>query len=266
LKKLIQVFGFHLCVTAVLSSLFFGYGFAGDRPFNNSANWGGTGLMEMPNARVLDDGVIRFGAAQAGSYRWYAGTMGVLPRLEFGGRFTEFLNYHLSDEYGNNKDKAFDIKLQILKESKYIPAVAIGVNDFWGTRLFPSEYIAFSRQIYPLDITFGFGTKRLSGGASTFGVEDLGPFGGIEWNVTNRINLMAEYSPIEYEKDPFATRNQTQKASSPVNVGIRAEILRGVDLGLSWQRGDTIGFMLHFNLKLGKSILPKKPNPPAWRT
>ena len=114
-----------------LEIVFFGVGFAGDRPVNNSANWGGTGLMEIPNARVLDDGVIRFGAAQAGSYRWYAGAMGVLPHLELGGRFTEFLNQHLSDEYGNNKDKAFDVKFQLLRESKKFPAIAIGANDFW---------------------------------------------------------------------------------------------------------------------------------------
>lgn len=253
-------------LAAVIGSLFFSPAFAGDRPFNNSSNWGGTGLMEMPNARVLEDGVIRFGVAQADPYRWYAGAMGVLPRLEFGGRVTEELNYYLSPEYGNNRDKAFDLKFQILRESKKLPAIAIGMNDFHGNKLWPSEYITFSRRIDPIDFTVGLGTKRLSGDQNIFGIDDLGAFGGIEWNVNDRINLMAEYSPIRYESDVHAIQNNVKKASSPINIGARAEIFRGVDLGLSWQRGDTFGFMLHFNVKLGKSILPKQPNPPAWRT
>jgi hypothetical protein len=35
---------------------------------------------------------------------------------------------------------------------------------------------------------------------------------------------------------------------------------------MSWQRGDTFGFSAHFNLMLGKSILPKQPDPPVWKT
>jgi hypothetical protein len=45
--------------------------FSWDRPFNNPANWGGTVLMEIPNARILEDGVVRLGVAQALPYRWY---------------------------------------------------------------------------------------------------------------------------------------------------------------------------------------------------
>lgn len=267
LKKYSNLYLYAISLMAAFSSLFFGIAFAGDKPFNNTTNWGGTGLMEMPNARVLKDGVIRFGVAQADPYRWYVGAMGVLPRLEFGGRVTEVLGYEVNPEYGNFRDKAFDLKFQLFRESKYLPSVAIGLNDFHGTSLWESEYVAFSRKIYPFDLTFGLGTKRLSGGASTFGVDELGLFGGVECKISNRINLMAEYSPIQYEKDSdFSGRPLVEeKATSNVNIGARAEIFRGVDLGLSWQRGDTIGFMLHFNLKLGKSILPKQPNPPAWR-
>jgi len=111
------------------------------------------------------------------------------------------------------------------------------------------------------------GTDRLSGGNSLFGVENLGMFGGVEVNINEKINLIAEYSPIAYEKDYISFRYPVPEgAVSPINFGVRAEVLRGIDLGISWQRGNTIGVMLHGNLKLGKSILPKKPNPPAWRT
>ena len=35
-----------ICLSVILSILFFTHGFAGDRPFNNAANYGGIGLME----------------------------------------------------------------------------------------------------------------------------------------------------------------------------------------------------------------------------
>ena len=63
--------------------------------------------MEIPNARILEDGEVRFGATQALPYRWYYGGMGILPRLEFTGRLTEITNIPaLSKEYGAYKDKA----------------------------------------------------------------------------------------------------------------------------------------------------------------
>jgi len=267
-KKLILHIATIFLTAAVTSSLFFGAALAGDRPFSNSTNWGGTGLIEMPNARILEDGVLRFGVSQVEPHRFYSGSMGVLPRVEFGGWVTETRNVTVSEVYGNHKDKAFSVKLQVIKESKYLPAISIGANDFHGTRLFASEYLAISRKIAPFDITLGIGSKRYSGGSNLFGIDDIGAFGGIEWNISNRFNFIAEYCPIEYEKNPALQGIQPipKSASSKINLGVRAEIFRGVDLSLSWQRGDELGVNLNFNVLLGKSIIPKQPNPPAWRT
>jgi len=93
---------------------------AGDRPFNNAANWGGTGLIETPNARILDDGVMRLGVANADPFRWYSGAMGVLPRIEIDGRVTEVTNLPQTsfENYGSYKDKAISIKFQVISETK----------------------------------------------------------------------------------------------------------------------------------------------------
>ena len=236
--------------------------FALDQPFNNSANWGGTGLMEIPNARVIEDGVIRFGAAQALPYRWYTGGMGILPGLEFSGRLTEIRNIPVLSMpgYGIYKDKAFDVKYQILPESKELPAIAVGINDFIGTRLFASEYLALSRQYYPLDITLGIGSKRLKGPITLPFLNKYGMFGGVEIELNDRFHFIAEYNPIEYEKDRIVA--VPEGARYPVNVGLRARIFSGIDLGLSYQRGDTLGIMLHVQAKLGQPVLPYRPDPP----
>jgi len=237
--------------------------FAWDRPFNNAANWGGTGLMEIPNARILEDGVLRFGAAQALPYRWYSMGMGIFPGLEFSGRLTEITNIPaLGPGYGANKDKAFDLKYQILPESKELPAIAVGAHDFWGTRLFPAEYLVFNRQIFPFDITLGMGRKRLHGPISFPLSDDFGLFGGVELALHERLHVMAEYNPIEYEKDKSSGRGVPEGAGYPINIGLRAKILPGMDLGLSYQRGDTLGLMFHIQSELGAPVLPHRPDPP----
>ena len=248
MKALQNIFLFFLCQISLAAPAL-----CWDRPFNNSANWGGTGLLETPTARILEDGVIRFGYAQADPYKWYTGAMGVFPGLEFSGRYTDITNIPsgLGSDFGSNKDKAIDLKYQILPESKRFPALAIGLNDITGTKLFEAQYLALSRQIFPFDFTFGIGCGRLEG-----------PFGGIEWALTERFHILAEYSPIKYEEDEPSARGVPEGAKSPVNVGMRAKILPGLDVGLSFQRGDTLGFMVHLQTNLGEPIIPKRPDPP----
>lgn len=253
LKKALRFFPFFIFSQLIFLTSAFGF----DRPFNNAANWGGTGLIEIPSARILEDGVVRFGYAQANPYRWYVGGMGVFPGLEFSSRFTEIMNIPTSlIGYGAYKDKAFDLKYQILPESKLLPAVAIGLHDFHGTQLFEAQYLVLTRQIFPFDFTIGLGRKRLKG-----------VFGAIEWALHKRFHILVEYNPIEYEKDKGALRNAVPEgAELPINVGVRIKPLPGVSLGISCQRGDTFGFMVHVSAKLGEPILPKRPDPPLWHT
>ncbi len=55
---------------------------AGDEPFASPTNWGGTGLMETPTARVLREGRYRFGVSQVDPYRYYYGAISPLKGLE----------------------------------------------------------------------------------------------------------------------------------------------------------------------------------------
>ena len=124
----------------MLTPFFSAHAITSERPFNNAANWGGTGLMEIPNARVLEDGEIRAGIAQAHPFRWYSPAMGVFPGLEVDFRLTEILNSPIItpgwEGYGNDKDKALDLKYQIFPESKKFPAMAVGLHDIQGTERF----------------------------------------------------------------------------------------------------------------------------------
>jgi len=225
--------------------------------------------MEIPNARVLDDGEVRVGIAQADPYRWYVAAMGVFPGLELDFRLTELLNIEttskLFEGYGNYKDKCMDFKYQIFPESRKFPALAIGMHDIVGdSKLFEAMYLVFSRQIYPFDFTFGIGSDRLKGETSMPLLEDFGPFGGVEIALTERFNFMAEYNPIQYENDTptGGKRPVPEGADLDLNFGLRCKLFEGIYAGVSYQRGDTFGGYLHIQTKLGAPVLPKRPDHP----
>ena len=222
--------------------------------------------MEIPNARILEDGVVRLGAAQALPFRWYYGGMGILPGFEFTGRITEVTNISPEGKafgpgYGANKDKSVHLKYQIFPESKELPALAIGFDDFWGTGQFTNEYLVMSRVVYPFDFTFGVGSKRLSGGAVQFFTDNYSLFGGFELELNDRFMFMAEYNPIKYENDPTSFRGVPKGADIPVNVGLRTKLIKGIEMGVSFQRGDTLGLSLSVTSLLGDQVLPQAPDP-----
>ena len=225
--------------------------------FSQPSNWGGTGLMQIPNARVIGDGIARAGASDVDPFRTYYGTLGFFPGLELNGRITEFKNVSAGfggGNYGNNKDKAADVKYQIFDETKYLPALAVGLQDPSGTQLFRSEYVVIDRQIYPFNFTLGYGWDRLDG-----------LFGGIACQLTDRIQLMAEYDPINSQNDKAVVQEAYgDKGPSKINLGARLRLFRGGELTVTCQQGYQFGAMASLSFPLGENLLPWKPDPPYY--
>jgi hypothetical protein len=248
---------------------------AADAPFDGPANWGGTGLMETPTARVLKEGRYRIGVSQIDPYRYYYGAVSPLKGLEIDGRITEVLDVPaLTAAYGNFKDKAVDLKYQFLPEGKWWPAVAVGLMDPHGTRIYPSQYVVMSKQIYPFDFTLGFGNGRfgkkpLSSQGEGVKLElfedpntwlsDSQFFGGIEFAPFEKFSVMVEYSPIRYHEqtsDPAQGKYFREAVPSPFNFGIRWRPYRWTDIAVSWQRGNQLGVNLSVAFDLGNPLIP----------
>jgi hypothetical protein len=135
--------------------------YAGDDPFTGPSNWGGTGLMETPSARVMPEARFRAGFTTVKPYNYYYGAISPVQGLEFDGKITEVMDLpSLTPAYGNYKDKSLGMKWQFLPEGKWWPALALGIMDPFGTRVYPSQYIAASKQFYPFDVSVGFGNGR----------------------------------------------------------------------------------------------------------
>jgi len=268
-----------LCTAMLLPCVLPAPARAGDEPFTGPSNYGLTGLLETPTARVMKENRFRLGATQVQPYRFYYGTVGLFERFEINGRVTEILGVPAfqnipGSSYGNYKDKAVDFKLQVVKEGKYLPALAIAISDPTGTRLYASQSIVASKQVFPFDFSLGMGNGR-------FGKNPLPPqgegvkmemftnpsawwndsqlFGGIQFSPVDWLSLMAEYSPIRYDLqtgDPAQAKYFPKPVPSKINAGLRLKPFRWAEVDLSWQRGQEFGVSASISSDIGKPFLP----------
>ncbi len=251
---------------------------ADDAPFIYSSNRGDTGLMEIPTARIMKKNSFRLGFSQSDPYRYYYGAISPLKGLEINGRITEVMGVKSIDEdwgdYGNFKDKSFGIKYQIIPEGKYMSALSIGVMDPHGTRIYPSEYIVASKQIFPFDFTVGYGNGRFGDeplDSQDEGIkldilddpdkwlDDSNIFWGIQFAPSEKYAFMLEYSPVKYHKqtrDPAQPEYFSEKVPSEYNYGFMYSPVKWAQMTLSYQRGDTVGFNLTTVFDIGKPLIP----------
>ncbi|HHU93942.1 MAG TPA: YjbH domain-containing protein [Alcaligenaceae bacterium] len=170
------------------------------------SSMGLSGLIHMPDARMKPDGTFAVGYTHAKPYSAPYVTAQMLPFLEVTGRYTRIQGYDLSGKpgwegYGDYKDKSAGLKLRLLPENfqgyRWIPEVSIGIDDFHGTQLFRSEFIAASKRLdfdwgY-VDGTLGYGRKRIGG---LYGGLRVGLAALPDWA------LVAEYDRTRYGYDP----------------------------------------------------------------
>jgi hypothetical protein len=223
----------------------------------------------------------RVGFSMEDPYRKYYLTYGIFPNIEFNGLITEILGAPgfpsaADTGYGYYKDKAFDFKFQFLNESKYLPAMALGINDPYGTALYPSEYLVASKEIYPFDFTVGFGDGRYGSKpliASSDGLQ-LGMFTdtskwlkesrffyGIQFFPSRTLGFEAVYDPTQYQIQSLDPANsminffKNKPVPSDFDYGIVYNPTKNIQLIASYQRGNTIALNADIHFNLSKSII-----------
>jgi hypothetical protein len=255
---------------------------AGDEPFTRPNNFGVTGLFETPTARIMPENRYRIGATQVRPYRYFFGTVGLFDRLEVNGRVTEVIDvpaFNNGGSYGDYKDKAADAKFLLFKEGTFLPAVAVAISDPHGTRIYASQAIVASKQVFPFDVSVGFGNGRLGkrplpAQGEGFKIEmftdprkwarEALPFGGIQYAATSWLSLLAEYSPIRYERqttDPAQPKYFPTAVRSPFNFGVRVNPLKWLEIDASWQRGSEIGVAASVAFDIGRPLAPIRYEP-----
>ena len=150
------------------------------------SNTGQTGLINMPDARLAPDGTWRTGYSFDRPYHDLWSSISFLPWLEASFRFTRIQGVpgfpdRPDTNYGDYKDKAFDLKVRLLDERPYWPQIVLGGQDVGGgTGLFSTAYAAASKRFGEFDLTLGYGADRIDG-----------VFGGVRWAPQQPAQLVA---------------------------------------------------------------------------
>ena len=121
-----------------------------------ASDYGTTGLIDIPTARMQSDGSFRTTAAFDGRHRSFAITYQATPWLEGTFRYTGF------DEFFY-WDRNYEFKARLWEEELYLPTVSVGIRDVIGTGIFGSEYLVASKGFDRTDVTLGIGWGRLAG-------------------------------------------------------------------------------------------------------
>ena len=132
------------------------------------SNYGTIGLIQMPSARMMPAGSLAISWSHSDPY--LTGSVLAYPFnwFEASYQYTDINNalYSLTPSFSGDqtyKDKSFDAKFLLFKETNYLPAVAVGVRDMAGTGVFSSEYLVASKTISKgFRVSAGLGTGRLA--------------------------------------------------------------------------------------------------------
>lgn len=260
---------------------------------SSASDWGVTGLMQMPNARIAPDGEARFTSSFVWPYQRFNLDLAALPGLETAFRYTNIVDEYYGPFYFSGtqkyKDRSFDLKAQLLEEGAYLPAVALTLRDFAGTGLFSGEFLTASRRFYDLDFSWGlawgyggdsghfpnpvgwvfksFNSRKAANPvAGGFSIDYFhGPtslYGGVEYiTPVPGLRFKMEYDGNDYAEDPLGN-NLPERL--PINLGVQYAILPFADLTLGYERGNTAMFSitLHDNFNSDKG-LPQADVPPS---
>ena len=221
-----------------------------------------TGLINMPDARFNPDGTLQFGLSSAHPYFNFSASATLLPWLETNLGVTQISGVPafstdrsgFGSGYGAYKDKTSGLRLRLLTEDAWRPAVAFGVQDPIGTKIFPRKYLAATKTLGETQLTLGYGSEQIDGA-----------FGGLRYAPSWLANwsFVAEYDASDYQKFPFADPTGVANRTKGVSYGVEYR-LGWMSAAVSNQRG-VLGVGTYLAIPLEqKEWIPKIAEPEPY--
>ncbi len=248
-----------------------------------SSDFGSVGLIDIPTARMSNDGSLLATAAVQSRTNSYALTYQATPWLSSTFRYTGFTRADFT------YDRNYEVKFRLFKESEFFPQIATGLRDIAGSGLWSSEYLVASKKINNFDLTLGVGWGRLAGRGdldnpliqlsdkfenrqrdvgfggklsykSFFSGKKIGFFGGVRYALPNApVDLMLEFNPDQYD---IEVSLGSTRPKSPLSMGVRWAALPGINLTFSSQHHKELGIEL--SAMLDTKLLSSKPTSPLF--
>lgn len=233
----------------------------------SASSFGMPGMIDMPGAIAMPDGTLATTLSHAPGSSRITLSFQITPRLT--GAFRYARVEQPADPVPVVYDRSFDLQFQITDEGRYMPAIAIGLRDFIGTGIYSSEYVVATRTLSPrMRVTGGIGWGRLathggfdnplgilhdgfrtrpagfsgSGGQPEFDRffrGDAALFGGIEYQATDRLRLVAEYSSDAYLIETAAGSSWNRR--TPLNFAASYQATESTTLTGYALHGGTVG-------------------------
>ncbi|MBB3994041.1 hypothetical protein GGR95_001682 [Sulfitobacter undariae] len=244
--------------------------------------YGTSGVIDMPSAEMLPDGEIAVGVSTFGGTTRTTLTFQATPRIQTSFRYSGIKDATFST-FDTYRDRSFDVRFLLNRESRLLPAVTVGLQDFAGTGIYAGEFITatknFSGGRVPgtVKATVGLGWGRLgSSGAigAPFGSDravfqsgdtggefsvdqwfrgEAAPFAGLEWQINDKWGVKAEYSSDAYDLE---TRSDIFDRKSRFNFGVEYQVSNAVRLGGYYMYGSELGLNAQFLLNPARPIAP----------
>jgi len=224
-----------------------------------------TGILQMPNARVLPDWKVRLKIGSADPWRYYGGAVGILDRFEFHGQFTrvDTVTAFSGYDYGAWKDRSAGMRAVLIKENEFLPQISAGFYDATGNGFFASRYVNASKMFGNVDVTLGLGQGMLAGEYPPANeslllsdpFRETKVFGGVEWHVNPELTLSAEYTTINWS-NMFGYRDNKGKlvkkddSQFNLNFGVKYKLTDNIHISTAYLQGDTIAGSLDIQLPL----------------
>jgi len=271
--------------------------------------YGSPGLIDMPVADMLPEGQFTTGYSYFGGQQRLTLTFQPTSWASASFRYNGIANWNLGG-FATYYDRGFDVRFRLRKESRRLPALTLGLQDFVGTGIYAAEYLVATKTFETpplggarpgqLKVTAGLGWGRLGSNGSIFSygtrpvfdVNSTGgqvaynswfrgpaaPFGGVEWQVNDRLGFKLEYS-----SDAYITETQTTsvfRRRSSLNYGVEWQMTPRTRLGAYYLYGSEVGINAQIQLNPRHpvtqaeipAVLPvtqrpaRNTNPQAWST
>ena len=236
-------------------------------------SYGMPGAIDTPTAVAPPEGELSATVSHSDYGRRVTLSFQPVPRLTTALRYSAIDG--LDPKRDALKDRSFDLQFQLLDETEgWRPSVAVGLRDFMGTGVYSGEYLVATKTITPrLRVSGGIGWGRLAGAWRRTDYTDEGgklrvedwfsgsakPFASIEWQATDSLTVLAEYSYDDY--DPEVTRGDMDEVDSKLNLGINYRIGDTYQLGAYTIGGKTFGIKGTVALNARKSQYPSGLEP-----
>ncbi len=225
------------------------------------------GLIDMPTAEMAPDAQLSttvsfYGSGRNSTTRTTL-SFQVLPRLSASFRYSG-IGGIMPDPgrptFNTLYDRSFDLRYRLVNEGRYIPAIAIGLQDFIGTGIYGGEYLVATKTIASrLRVTGGIGWGRF-GSSGSFGSTgtrpatllgeggiptydrwfrgDVAAFAGLSYAATDKLSFGIEYSSDGYDRE---IRDGNINRRSSFNFTASYRVSDALSFGAYSLYGDEVG-------------------------